>query len=114
MVYNFSATPSYFITLFWRHWTVHPSYRAGSKLKVVAYALEHRNQEDGREFGVNEASVRRWLKAKNNLIKCPKSKRANSGKLGIFPELEEQLAKWICEKCNSGIGSSIIAVRLKA
>ena len=44
-------------------------------------------------------------------IEC--SKLANVGKLAIFPELEEELTKWICEKRNSVISIVKTAIHLK-
>ena len=52
------------------------SYDASFKLKVIRYAEEHGNRAAGREFCIDEKSVRQWRSMKEELDKMPKSKRA--------------------------------------
>jgi transposase-like protein len=52
------------------------SLPAKFKLKVIKYAEEHGNRKAGREFDVDEKSVRSWRKSKKMLIAMHPQKRA--------------------------------------
>ena len=42
------------------------SYTAAFKLQVILHAEEHGNRAAGRQFGIGEAPVRDWRKAKDS------------------------------------------------
>lgn len=55
---------------------VRQSYTAREKLKVIAYAKAHGNRAGGRQFSINEASVRLWRSQRDRLQQLPKTKMA--------------------------------------
>jgi hypothetical protein len=64
-----------------------PSYSAGFKLKVIAYAEKHGNQAAGCEFSLTEFNVQYWHKQKLALQSTNKSRKAFRGpKSGKFPD----------------------------
>lgn len=56
------------------------SFSAKQKLKVIAYAEIHGNRAAGRQFTVDEKSVREWRKQKDKLEKLPKVNTADDNK----------------------------------
>lgn len=86
------------------------SYSADDKLKVVKYAAENGNRAAERKFGVNEKLVRDWQKAEDTLTAMKKTKKANRGLKARWPQLEEQVHKWVLEQRAAGRGLSISAV----
>ena len=64
------------------------SYTAASKLQVILHAEEHGNRAAGRQFGICEASVRDWRKAKDSLCTTKKTKKANRGHKPRWPQLK--------------------------
>ena len=79
------------------------SYTAGYKLKVIEYALEHGKRAAGRKFDVDEKCVRRWCAQKEALRNTNSNKRAFRGKQCKFPDLEEELLRYVTEVRNDGL-----------
>jgi hypothetical protein len=73
------------------------SYTAGFKLKVIEYAEKHSNKVAGRKFTMLEFSVCYWRKQKDALLQTTnKSRKAFRGpKSGKFPELEDEILKYV-------------------
>ncbi|XP_050032534.2 uncharacterized protein [Dermacentor andersoni] len=90
------------------------AYDAAFKLKVVAYAEEHGKRVAGRNFGVDDKCVRRWLKQKAVLAATNKSREAFRGKACKFPELERELAQYVVATRKSGSALSTEMIRVKA
>jgi ribosomal protein L37E len=65
------------------------SYTAEFKLSGVKYAEENGNRSAGREYSVDERSVREWRKQKNVLNAMDRRKRARREGLPHWPELWE-------------------------
>lgn len=79
------------------------SYTAGFKVRVILYAEKHGNRAAEREFGISEAHVRYWRRQKESLINAKMSSRAFRGpKEGKYPQLEEELLKYVQELRNNG------------
>lgn len=90
------------------------SYTAGYKLKVVEFALEHGKRAAGRKFDVDEKCVRRWCAQKEALENTNSKKRAFRGKPCKFPELEEELFRYVTEVRNDGYALTTDMLRVKA
>ncbi|KAJ0000467.1 hypothetical protein NQD34_012309 [Periophthalmus magnuspinnatus] len=90
------------------------SYPADYKLQVVEYAAKNGNRAAERKFRVNEKLVRNWRKAEVNLISMKKTKKANRGLKARWPELEEQLHKWVLEQRTAGTGFSTAQLGVQA
>ena len=90
------------------------SYTADFKLSVVKYAKENSNRAAGREYSVNEKSVREWRQEEAELEKLNPRKRARRGKKAKWPNLEENLAKWVFAQRESQRSVSTVAIKLKA
>ena len=90
------------------------SYSADYKLQVVKYAAENGNRAAERKFGVSEKLVRDWRKAEVTLTAMKKTKKANRGLKARWPELEEQVHRWVLEQCAAGRGLSTVQLRLHA
>lgn len=90
------------------------SYSAAYKLQVVKYAAENGNRPAERKFGVNEKLVRDWRKAKDALKAMKKTKKANRGLKPRWPQLEEQVHKWVLEQRSAGRGLTKEQLRLHA
>ena len=90
------------------------SYTASFKLRVVAYAVDEGNRAAGKQFGVDKSCVHHWRLQGENLLKTPRNKRAQCFRRPAFPDLEKELATWIIEKCQAGIGVSTNVICLKA
>lgn len=92
----------------------HMSYTAAFKMKVIERAEIIGNRAAGREFIVDERCIRRWRSEKSELSKMPKSKRARRSGTVKFPELENDLEKWILEQREKGLSISTVKIRLQA
>ena len=90
------------------------SYTAAFKLRVIAYAVSHGNRAAGRQFSIDESCVRRWRLQRERLQKIPRNKRAERFQPPAFPEIEKEVAAWITEKRQGGIGVSTNVICLKA
>lgn len=90
------------------------SYTAAFKLAVVDKAETVGNRAAGREYGVDERCVRRWRAEKSILKEMPKSKRARRSGVVVWPNLENNLAKWVKEQREKGMPISTVQIRLQA
>ena len=90
------------------------SYTTAFKLRVIAYAVSNGNRAAGRQFSVDESCVRRWKLQRERLLKTPRNKRAQRYRPATFPDIEKELAAWITEKRQGGIGVSTNVICLKA
>jgi len=90
------------------------SYTAEFKLSVVKYAEENGNRSAGREYSVDERSVREWREQKNVLNAMDRRKRARRGGLPHWPELESELRKWVISTREQKRKVSTVDIRLKA
>jgi len=90
------------------------SYTAAFKLRVIAYAVSHGNRAAGRQFSIDESCVRRWRLQRERLQNTPRNKRAKRFRSAAFPEVEKEVAAWIAEKRQGGIGVSTNVICLKA
>jgi len=90
------------------------SFPAKFKLKVIKFAEEYGNRKAGREFDVDEKSVRSWRKSKKVLITMRPQKRARRCKVASWPELEQELKKWVLHQRGEKRKVSTISIRLKA
>lgn len=90
------------------------SYTAGYKLKVIEFALEHGKRAAGRKFDVDEKCVRRWCAQKKALQNTNIKKRAFRGKQCKYPDLEEELLRYVTEVRNDGFALTTDMLRMKA
>lgn len=90
------------------------SFTTKEKLAIVEYSFQHGNRAAGRHFNCYESNVRYWKKQYDKLKTLPANKRADRGKGAKFPDLENELYHWICEKRDSGIGVSTTEIRMRA
>uniref|UniRef100_K7FWM6 DDE-1 domain-containing protein n=1 Tax=Pelodiscus sinensis TaxID=13735 RepID=K7FWM6_PELSI len=87
------------------------SYTADFKLSVVAFAKDNGNRAAGRKYSVNEKSVREWRNEEGELEKLHPRKRAQRGQKAKWPNLEENLLRWVRSQRERAI---IVAILLKA
>ena len=80
----------------------------------MEYAFKHGNREAGRHFNCHESNVRNWRKQFNKLKTWPSTKRTDRGKSAQFPQLENELFHWVCDRRDAGIGVSSTEIRLRA
>ena len=78
-------------------------YNAEFKLKVVELAFQTSNMNAVRHYSANEKQVCEWKKAENVLKKMPKKIKCNQKIQPKWPKLEEDVAKWVNEKRQSGL-----------
>ncbi|KAH8026659.1 hypothetical protein HPB51_023677 [Rhipicephalus microplus] len=90
------------------------SYTAGCKLKVIEFALEHGIRAAGRKFDVDEKCVRRWCAQKKALQNTNIKKRAFRGKQCKYPDLEEELLRYVTEVRNDGFSLTTDMLCMKA
>lgn len=90
------------------------SYTAQFKLEVVCKAQEIGNRAAGRMFNVDEKCVRRWISMKKTLMQVNRRKRANRCRNAYWPELENNLYRWVTAQRDSGRSVSTIQIRMKA
>ena len=90
------------------------SHTVKEKLAVIKYAEAHGNRQAGREYCVNECSVRQWRRMKCKLEGMPNVKRANRGPAATFPKMELLVFNFISDRRASGIAVSTVEVYLKA
>ncbi|KAH8037376.1 hypothetical protein HPB51_009931 [Rhipicephalus microplus] len=90
------------------------SYTAGYKLKVIEFALEHGKRAVGRKFDVDEKCVRRWCAQKKALQNTNIKKRAFRGKQCKYPDLEEELLRYVTEVRNDDFALTTDMLRMKA
>ena len=90
------------------------SYTADFKIATINYAEIHGNRSPGREFSVDEKSVREWRKEKNALEKMNPKKRARRGLKAKWPNLEMDLKEWIMAQRDNDRPVSTVAIKLKA
>ncbi len=89
------------------------SYTAEFKLSAVKYAEENGNRSAGREYSVDERSVREWREQKNVLNAMDRRNRARRGGLPHWPELESELRKWVISTREQRRKVSTVDIRLK-
>jgi len=63
---------------------------------------------------VNEKQVREWKKAESVLKEMPKKRKCNQKIQPKWPKLEEDVAKWVNEKRQSGLFVTRAQIRLFA
>lgn len=90
------------------------SYTADFKLTVIDYADIHGNRSAGREFSVDEKSVREWRKEKGVLERINPRKRARRGPKARWPNLESDLKEWVLAQRENNRPVSTVAIKLKA
>ncbi len=76
---------------------VRKSYTSEKKLEIIEYAEKNSNRAAARLYVVGESSVREWRKQKAILQVMNPRKRARRYKKEFWPELEQDLKKWIRE-----------------
>lgn len=89
-------------------------YPAKFKLKVVEYAEKTNNCAAAREFNTTESNVRNWRKLLTKLRQMPKNKCANRGKKNMWPQLEDEVHKYVCETRQDGHSVSRGKIRIFA
>ena len=92
----------------------HLKYSAKFKLCMVRFAEQSNNCAASREFCVNEKLVRDWRRQVEKLKCMPKNKCADRGKRCQWPDLEENLVKWIEDQRRSGYIVTWNLIRIKA
>lgn len=90
------------------------SYTAEFKLQIIRYAAKNGNRAAERKFGVSEKLVRDLRKAEVTLIAMKKTKKAKRGLKAQWPELEEQVHRWVLEQRAAGRGLSTVQLCLHA
>uniref|UniRef100_K7GBW1 HTH CENPB-type domain-containing protein n=1 Tax=Pelodiscus sinensis TaxID=13735 RepID=K7GBW1_PELSI len=90
------------------------SYTADFKLSVVTYAKENGNRAAGRKFSINEKSVCEWRKEDVDIEKLNPHKRAHQGKKAKWPNLEENLAKWVLARRAIKLKARLMAMEMKS
>lgn len=94
--------------------TRHRSYTASFKLSVISRAEQNGNRAAAREFEVDERCVRRWRTEKEELENMPQQKRAKRRGTVRWPDLEDDLEKWIKERQGKGVAISAGEIRSQA
>ena len=89
------------------------SYTAADKLEMLKYAKEHGNRAAARRFGVNECNIRSWRRSQSKIEAMPKAKRADRGLKASFPQVEDEVLKFINERRMAGIGVSTTDIRIR-
>ena len=89
-------------------------YSAKFKLCVVRFAEQSNNCAASRKFCINEKLVRDWRRQVEKLKCMPKNKCADRGKRCQWPDLEENLVKWIEIQRRSGYIVTRNLIRIKA
>ena len=89
-------------------------YSAKFKLCMVRFAEQSNNCAASREFCVNEKLVRDWRRQVEKLKFMPKNKCADRGKRCQWPDLEENLVKWIEDQRRSAYIVTRNLIRIKA
>lgn len=89
-------------------------YSAKFKLCVARFAEQLNNCAATRQFCVNEKLVRDWRCHVEKLKCMPKNKCADQGKRCQWPDLEENLVKWIKDQRRSGYIVTRNLIRIKA
>jgi hypothetical protein len=92
------------------------SYTSGFKLKLVEYAEKDCNGAAGREFTLLEFNERYWREQKDALLQTTnKSRKAFRGpKSGNFPEIEDEILKYVRGLRSNGVGVSREMLHFKA
>jgi hypothetical protein len=90
------------------------SYPAKRKLEIIKYAEDNGNREAARIYNIGESSIRDWRKIKNVLEAMPPSKRARRKRSAFWPQVEDQLKKWVIDERKSKRRVSTVAIRLNA
>ncbi|XP_038655910.1 L-threonine dehydrogenase isoform X1 [Scyliorhinus canicula] len=89
-------------------------YTAKLKLQVVAEAEHSNNVKAAKLFGVGESCVRNWRKQKEKLMESPSNKCANRGSKCHWPQLEDNVSKWVSENRENGYIITRSKIRLYA
>ncbi|GFS70291.1 pogo transposable element with KRAB domain [Trichonephila clavipes] len=90
------------------------SYTADFKLNAVEKANEVGNREAARLFNVDKSNIRLWRRNKTNFENCDRRKRADRRGKPHWPELEEEINKWILKETDDGKAVSTVNIRMKA
>ena len=90
------------------------SYTSDFKLRVVAAAEDTSNRAAAREFNVGESSIREWRQMKNELLEINPRKRACRGPTAKWPQLENELKRWILSRREVNLPISTVAVQIQA
>ncbi len=83
-------------------------------MEIIKYAEDNGNREAARIYSVGESSIRDWRKIKIVLEAMPPSKRARRKRSAFWPQLEDQLKKWVIDERKSKRRVLTVAIRLKA
>lgn len=91
------------------------SYTVAFKLAVIEKAESLGNRAAGREFQIDERCIRRWRSEKNTTLKkMPRLKRARRTGVPAWPNLEENLNRWVKEQRQKGLAVSTVKIRMQA
>lgn len=92
---------------------------AGEKLQILRSITEARAIGSSikaccREFGIQPAQYRSWLKKRPDLIHCKKTKKSlHVGRVGLLKSSEEELVHWVLAYRDVGIPMSYKAICIK-
>ena len=90
------------------------SYTASFKLQVIEVAKQKGNRAAGRQFSLDESTIRGWRKLEAKIKSMPAKKLADRGRKAKHPVLEENLKAWIVAQRDNGRGVSTLKIRLQA
>ncbi|KAL1472669.1 hypothetical protein MTO96_022891 [Rhipicephalus appendiculatus] len=90
------------------------SFTAQQKLKIIAVAEEFGNREAGRRHDVDESCVRLWRKKTAYKSRTATVGRFRGPKTRAYPELEEQLVKFIRDVRSRGHAVSTQMAQVEA
>ena len=97
--------------------TKNNSYTILFKIQVAEAALScGSNRKAGKEFGVDESNVRRWVKQLPHLKGAARSSRIITPRTttGKWPLLEKEVCMFIDNRRRRGVGVSRALIRLEA
>lgn len=89
-------------------------YTAVFKLNAIALSNVKGNRGAAAELGINEACIRRWKKQEGELVTSKSSRKSFRGPKCRWPELEDELEKWVKVQREGSRGVSTTQLRLKA
>jgi hypothetical protein len=77
------------------------SYTKEKMIEVIARAEEigvGGNRKAGKEFGIDEANIRCWRGKKSIIKAITKGRRTLRFRAAYWPELEEEMKKWVMDR----------------
>lgn len=90
-------------------------YSAAFKRKVILAAEDIGNSAAGRQFDVNEGSIRGWRRQKEALFACAGTRRSFRGpKNGMVPEVEASLSDFVKQQREQHLAVNIELLQEKA